>query len=238
MLGAVAGLASEEGVEVEGMDAAGDVLPGLRGGPRGAAGHLGSGDDRRHRRARRGGQEHRGARRRRRARLHLPRLGRDVPRRGAGLLREGGPRRRAAPASSTWASTTGSPEAAHARGQRGGLARGHRRRRALGAGGQAARADEPGRLGGRGPGHRHRGGPRRRAEGLPHRRPRGAGAAPGGGAGRRRGDGAARPGAARRPGREPRALAAEGRRPTPWSSTPPGCRWTRSWSGSSSSSGR
>ena len=110
MLGAIAGLASREGVEVAGMDAAAVSYPRLRGRPRLAAEVLSRrrldverqrrGAERRRssrtrtarlcdhghrdRRARRGRQVHRGPRRRAGARLHLPRLGGDVPLRGAG----------------------------------------------------------------------------------------------------------------------------------------------------------
>ena len=106
---------------------------------------------------------------------------------------------------------------------------------------EAARAAGGGRLGGRGPRHRHRGGARRRGQGLPHRRRGRARAATRRGAGRRSRHRATRPGAARRPGLGARALTAARRAPTRGSSTPPACPWSRWWSASqpwSTTSGR
>ena len=80
MLGAVAGLASEEGVEVEGFEAVVGLLPGFERDLERAArwSSLAAMVDR-DRRARGGRQEH-GGRPSPSARLHVPRLGRDVPR--------------------------------------------------------------------------------------------------------------------------------------------------------------
>ena len=89
-----------------------------------------------------------------------------------------------------------------------------------------------GRLGGRGPRHRHGGRARRRGEGLPHRERRGARPAPGGRAGHRRGDRPARPGAARRPGPRARALAAARRRRRGRAGHHAASTWTRWWSAS------
>ena len=101
MLGAVAGLASGEGVEVGGMDAAAVSYPGFEADLASLSGvrpprrlrerqRLRRHGDR-DRRARRGRQVLRGPRRRRRPRLHLPRLRGDVPLRGAGGDRAAAP---------------------------------------------------------------------------------------------------------------------------------------------------
>ena len=97
MLGAVAGLASREGVEVEGMDAAAVSYPGFEADlasllgwqrlTRRPARLYAAADGHRDRRARRGRQVNGCPRARGAARLHLPRLGGDVSLRGAGRAR-------------------------------------------------------------------------------------------------------------------------------------------------------
>ena len=83
------------------------------------------------------------------------------------------------------------------------------------------------RLGGGGPGYRHRRGPRCRREGLSHGVAGGESAPACQGARHRRADGAPGPDDPRRPGHGARALAAGGRRPERSSSTPAASMWTR-----------
>ncbi len=80
LLGAVAGLASREGVEVVGMEAAEVSYPSFAAGPREPQRNDRGGD----RRPRRGRQIERGAGRGRAPGLHLPGQRRDVPQRRAG----------------------------------------------------------------------------------------------------------------------------------------------------------
>ena len=199
MLGAIAGLASREGVEVEGMDAAAVSYPGFEADLAVAAGErrLSAATVRcrhghRDRRPRRGRQVHRRPRRRRGARLHLPRLGGDVPLRGAGRARaRRRPRRRRGDGRARAAleieldgervALDGRDVSAAIREPRVTEAASRVSvhpavREALVARQRAA--DRRRALRRRGPRHRHRGQPRRAAEGLPHRLRRGAGPPP------------------------------------------------------------
>ncbi len=189
LLGAVAGLASQEGVEVVGMDAAAVSYPGFARGPR--PGWPRSRDGHRDRRAGRLGQVDRRPAGRGRARLHAARLRRDVPLRRA--------RRRSAPGAAPGEVAAGLRIELGERvlPRRRGR---HRRRSARPRSRPAPRevAADPAvrpalvaeqrrllvrrRLGGRGPRHRHRGRPGGRGQGVPHRRPRGPRPPPGGGA--------------------------------------------------------
>src|SRR3954469_3400968 len=152
------------------------------------------GDASRHRRSRRGRQVDRGARRRARARLHVPRLGGDVPRRRAGRRpRPGQPAhrlRRRPRAPRRRGRLRGDP---HARGLRPRLAPRGRPGGAGRDGRQAARAARARRLGRRGTRHRHGRRPGRRLQGLADRQPRGARPAPRPAARRGRRAGRARP---------------------------------------------
>ncbi len=96
-------------------------------------------------------------------------------------------------------------------GLRGGVQGGHEPGRARGARAETARATEPGRLGGRGPRHRHRGGPRCCREGLSDGLARGKSAAACKRARHGRPDRAPGPDTPRRPGHGARVLAADGR---------------------------
>ena len=137
MMGAVAGLASREGVEVIGMDAAAVSYPGFVG-PEPRESRLCSISDRRTRRRR---QVDRRPRARARARLHLPRQRRDVPLRGAARARVARSRSPAALARGARIELDGARRRAprvlldgrdvsdadpHPRGLRGGLAGGRR----------------------------------------------------------------------------------------------------------------
>ena len=110
----------------------------------------------------------------RRARLHLPRLGRDVPLRRAGLA-DATRRRSTSRSTATACCSTGrtsrdairTPEISREASRRG-----RRPGRARGAGRAPAGAHRLGRLGRRGPRHRHGGRSGRRAEGVAGRRPR------------------------------------------------------------------
>src|SRR3954471_20839762 len=137
------------------------------------------GDARRHRRSRRGREIDRRARRRARARLHVPRLGGDVPRRRARRRpRPGEPAdrlRRRSRAARRRRRLGCDP---HARDLRPRLAPRRRSRRPGRAPRQAARPALERRLGRQGAGHRHRRRARRRLQGVADGEPRGAREAP------------------------------------------------------------
>ena len=219
MMGAVAGLASREGVEVVGIDAAAVSYPSFVAGPEEPV------SARSDRRPRRGRQVHRRARARPRAGLLLPRQRRPLPRRraaGAATAAAPSPRELAARDATSSCAPGTLPASRGVLLRRGRDVSADIRTPAVAAAAsrvaadpavraalleQATRPARARRLGGRGTRHRHRRRPRCGAEGVPDRRPARAGPQAGARARRGPGRGLAELTAARRARPRPRAHA-------------------------------